>query len=38
MMALLAIVVAILFSGLLMAAHSFLVAIQDWLWRIFAAR
>ncbi|WP_172272178.1 helix-turn-helix transcriptional regulator [Caulobacter sp. RHG1] len=35
-MALLAIVVALLFSGLLMAAHSFLIAIQDWLWRIFA--
>lgn len=37
-MALFAIVAAILFSGLLMAAHSFLVAIQDWLWRIFGAR
>ncbi len=35
-MALFAIVAAILVSGLLMAAHSFLIAIQDWLWRIFA--
>lgn len=37
-MALFAIVVALLFSGLLMAAHSFLVVIQDWLWRVFGAR
>lgn len=37
-MALFAIVFALLFSGLLMAAHSFLIAIQDWLWRIFGAR
>lgn len=36
-MAVFAIVAAILFSGLLMAAHSFLVAIQDWLWRVFAS-
>jgi hypothetical protein len=37
-MALFAIVAAILISGLLMAAHSFLIAIQDWLWRVFAHR
>jgi hypothetical protein len=35
-MALFAIVAAILVSGLLMAAHSFLLAIQDWLLRVFA--
>ncbi len=34
--ALMAIVAALLIGGLLMAAHSFLIALQDWLWRIFA--
>jgi hypothetical protein len=38
LMALFAIVAAILFSGLLMAAHSFLIAIQDWLWSWFGHR